>query len=102
MGFFSNLLDFITSLDGSSYIEDTKEWGDEVWNSMNRVSKGILILTMIDERLYKQMRLKFRNGDVGVITDEADRGWAVSSSRLTKQQQRQLKEEGCVTIKRYR
>ena len=53
MGFFSNLLDFIASFDGSSYIEDAKEWGDEVWNSMSRVSKGVLMLTMIDERLYK-------------------------------------------------
>ena len=30
MGFLTNLFDFITSLDGSSYIEDAKEWGDEV------------------------------------------------------------------------
>ena len=88
MGFFSNLLDFITSFDGSSYIEDAKEWGDEVWNSMSRVSKGVLMLTMIDERLYKQMRLNFRNGNVGIISDEEDRGWAVSSNRLSKEQQR--------------
>lgn len=60
------------------------------------------MLTMIDERLYKQMRLTFRNGNVSVISDEEDCGWAVSCNRLTKQQQRQLKEEGCLVIKRYR
>lgn len=102
MGILSTLFDFITTFDGSSYIEDAKEWGDEVWNSMSRVSNGVLMLTMIDERLYKQMRLNFRNGNVGIISDEEDRGWTVSSNRLSKQQQRQLKEEGYITIKRYR
>lgn len=102
MGLLSSIFDFITSFDGSSYIEDAKEWGDDVWNDMDGVSNGILSLTMIDERLYKQLRLEFRNGTVGVFTESNDRGWAVSSRDLTKQQRRQLKEEGCVTIKRYR
>lgn len=102
MGLINALFDFITSFDGSSYIEEAKEWGDEVWNSMSRVNKGVLVLTMIDERLYIQMRLKFRNDNVGIISVEEDRGWAVSSNRLSKQQQRQLKKEGCITIKRYR
>lgn len=102
MGLINALFDFITSFDGSSYIEEAKEWGDEVWNSMSRVNKGVLVLTMIDERLYIQMRLKFRNDNVGIISVEEDRGWAVSSNRLSKRQQRQLKEEGCITIKRYR
>ena len=99
MGFFTNLLDIITSFDGSSYIEDAKEWGDEVWNDMGGISNGVLSLTMIDERLYKQLRLDFRNGTVGVFTESNDRGWATSSRDLTKQQRKQLKEEGCITIK---
>lgn len=102
MGLISSLFDFITSFDGSSYIDDSKVWGDEVWNSMKGVSSGTLSLIMIDERLYKQMRLAFRNGNNGVITEENDRGWAASSHNLTKRQQRQLKEDGCITIKRYR
>ena len=102
MGILTNILDFITSFDGSSYIEDSIVWGDDVWNSMNGVSSGILSLTMIDERLYKHMRLVFRNGNNGVITEEDDRGWAASSHNLTKRQQRQLEEEGCITIKRYK
>lgn len=102
MGILTSIHDFITSIDGSSYIENSKEWGDEVWNSISRVSKGVLMLTMIDERLYKQMRLTFRNDNVGIIYDEEDRGWTVSSNRLSKRQLRQLKEEGCIVIKRYR
>lgn len=72
MGLINALFDFITSFDGSSYIEEAKEWGDEVWNSMSRVNKGVLVLTMIDERLYIQMRLKFRNDNVGIISVEED------------------------------
>lgn len=102
MGFLTNLFDFITSFDGSSYIEDAKEWGDEVWNDMDGISSGVLSLMMIDERLYKQLRLEFRNGTVGVFTESNDRGWASSSRDLSKQQRKQLKEEGCITIKRYR
>lgn len=102
MGFFTNLLDIITSFDGSSYIEDAKEWGDEVWSDIGGVSNGVLSLTMIDERLYKQLRLELRNGTVGVFTESTDRGWAASSRDLNKQQRRQLKEEGCITIKRYK
>lgn len=102
MGILSTILDFITSFDGSSYIEDAKGWGDEIWEDMNLVSNGVLSLTMIDERLYKQLRLEFRNGTVGVFTESNDCGWFASSRDLTKQQRRQLKEEGCITIKRYR
>lgn len=69
---------------------------------MDGVSNGALSLTMIDERLYKQLRLEFRNGTIGVFTETGDRGWATSSRDLTKQQRKQLKEEGCITIKRYR
>ena len=102
MGFLANLFEFITSFDGSFYIEDAKRWGDGIWNDIEGVSNGVLSLTMIDERLYKQLRLEFRNGTVGVFTESNDRGWAASSRDLTKQQRRQLKEEGCITIKRYR
>ena len=102
MGIITTIFDFITSFDGSSYIEDAKRWGDGVWNDMNNVRNGILSLTMIDERLYKQLRLEFRNGTVGVFTESDDRGWVASNRDLTKQQRRQLKEEGCITIKRYR
>lgn len=102
MGLLSTFFDIITSFDVSSYIEDTKGWGDDVWNDMDDAKSGVLSLTMIDERLYKQFRLEFRNGTVGVFTESDDRGWAVSSRDLNKQQRRQLKEEGCITIKRYR
>lgn len=102
MGIITTIFDFITSFDGSSYIEDAKRWGDGVWNDINNVRNGILSLTMIDERLYKQLRLEFRNGTVGVFTESDDRGWVASNRDLTKQQRRQLKEEGCITIKRYR
>ena len=32
MGFLTNLLNIVTFFDGSSYIQDAKEWGDDVWN----------------------------------------------------------------------
>ena len=82
MDILTNILDFIISIDGSSYIEDAKEWDDDVWNDMDGVSNGVLTLTMIDERLYKQLRLEFRSGTVGVFTESNNRGWVVSSRDL--------------------
>lgn len=102
MNLLTSIFDFITSFDGSSYIEDAKRWGDGVLNDMDDVRNGVLSLTMIDERLYKQLRLEFCNGTVGVFTESDDRGWVASSRDLNKQQRRQLKEEGCITIKRYK
>lgn len=102
MGFFSELFDFFSSFDSTSYIENSIRWGDEVWENVEGVSSAVLSLIMIDERLYKQLRLEFRNGTVGVFTESNDRGWTASIRDLTKQQRQQLKEMGCITIKRYR
>ena len=38
MGIITTIFDFITSFDGSSYIEDAKGWGDDVWNDLDGVS----------------------------------------------------------------
>lgn len=102
MGFFSELLDFFSSLDSTSYIENSIRWGDEVWENMDGASNAVLSLIMINERLYKQLRLEFRNGTVGIFSEPNERGWSVSTHHLTKQQRQQLKEEGCIMIKRYR
>ena len=48
MGILTSIFDFITSFDGSSYIEDAKGWGDDVWNDMDGVSNGVLSLAMIE------------------------------------------------------
>lgn len=76
MGVISTFLDVITSFNGFSYVENAKEWGDNIWDNMDGVSNGVLSLTKIDERLYKQLRLEFRNGTIGVFTESNDRGWA--------------------------
>lgn len=102
MGFFSELFDFFSSLDSTSYIESSIRWGDEVWENTDGVNNAVLFLIMIDERLYKRLRLEFRNSTVGVFFEPNERGWSISSHHLTKQQRQQLKEEGCIMIKRYR
>lgn len=102
MGVISTFLDVITSFNGFSYVENAKEWGDNIWDNMDGVSNGVLSLTKIDERLYKQLRLEFRDDTVGVFTDTNDCGWAASRRDLTKQERRQLNDEGSITIKRYK
>lgn len=62
MAFLTTIFEFITSFDGNSDIEGVKEWGGDLWGDMDGVSNGVLSLTMIDERLYKQLRLEFRKG----------------------------------------
>ena len=45
MGLLSDIFDFLSSFDeGSSYIEDAKEWGDKVWNSSSKKKVWYFIL----------------------------------------------------------
>ena len=37
MGFFTPIIDFITSFDGFSYRQDSKVWGNEVWEHRYRL-----------------------------------------------------------------
>lgn len=103
MGLLSDIFDFLSSFDeGSSYIEDAKEWGDKVWNSSFKKKSGTLSLYLVDDRLYKRMRIVFYDGNIANVNNEDDRGWTYSEKKLTRSQRRQLSEEGMIEIKRYK
>lgn len=102
MGLLSDIFDFLSSFTDDSYIEEAKVWGDRVWNSSSNKKSGTLSLNFVDDRLYKQMRIIFYDGNIANITNEDDRGWSFSEKRLTCFQRKQLSEEGIVEIKRYK
>lgn len=102
MGLLSDIFDFLSSFTDDSYIEEAKVWGDRVWNSSSNKKSGTLSLNFVDDRLYKQMRIIFYDGNIANITNEDDRGWSFSEKRLTHFQRKQLSEEGIVEIKRYK
>lgn len=102
MGLLSDIFDFLSSFTDDSYIEEAKVWGDRVWNSSSNKKSGTLSLNFVDDRLYKQMRIIFYDGNIANITNEGDRGWSFSEKRLTRFQRKQLSEEGMVEIKRYK
>lgn len=101
MGLFSDIFNFLDSFDSESNFDLAKRWGDEVWNSIERPYRGTLSFVLIDDCLYKQMRIKFRNGTIGVFSDSNERGWQSYRSAFSRAQQRQLKEEGAIIVKRY-
>lgn len=101
MGILSGIFNFISSIDGVSYIRDAKDWGDNVWNDMGNACNGTLMMNMIDKRLYKQLRLEFNNGTVGLFIEKNDCGCSRASLNLTELELQQLREEGYITIKRY-
>lgn len=76
--------------------------GDRVWNSSSNKKSGTLSLNLVDDRLYKRMRIIFYDGNIANITNEDDRGWTYSEKKLTRSQKRQLDEEGMIEIKRYK
>lgn len=102
MGLLSDIFDFLSSFTDDSYIEEAKVWGDRVWNSSSNKKSGTLSLNLVDDRLYKRMRIVFYDGNIANITNEDDRGWSFSEKRLTRIQRKQLSEEGMVEIKRYK
>lgn len=101
MGLLSDIFDFLSSFADGSYIEDAKDWGDKVWNSSTNKKSGTLSLYLVNDRLYKRMRIVFNDGNIAIVTNEDDRGWSYSENKLTRSQRRQLSEEGLVEIKRY-
>lgn len=101
MGLLSNIFGFLESFDMESNSDSAKRWGDDVWDGMDSPYRGELSFVLIDDCLYKQMRIKFRNGTVGIFSDSNERDWHSYKSSFTKTQQRQLMEEGRIVIKRY-
>lgn len=102
MGLLANIFDFLLSFDEGSYIEDAKDWGDKVWNSSSNKKSGTLSLYLVNDRLYKRMRIVYHDSNIATVTNEDDRGWTYSEKRLTRSQRRQLNEEGMIEIKRYK
>lgn len=102
MGIFSDILDFLLSYDECSYIKAAKEWGNKVWNNSTNPKTASLSLYIINDRLYKRMRIVFYDGNIANITNENDRGWDFSEKSLTRSQRRQLSEEGIIEIKKFR
>lgn len=102
MGLLSDIFDFLSSFTDDSYIDEAKVWGDRVWNSSSNKKSGTLSLNLVDDRLYKRMRIIFYDGNIANITNEDDRGWTYSEKKLTRSQKRQLDEEGMIKIKRYK
>lgn len=102
MGLLSDIFDFLSSFTDDSYIDEAKVWGDRVWNSSSNKKSGTLSLNLVDDRLYKRMRIIFYDGNIANITNEDDRGWSYSEKKLTRSQKRQLDEEGMIEIKRYK
>lgn len=102
MGLLSDIFDFLSSFTDDSYIDEAKVWGDRVWNSSSNKKSGTLSLNLVDDRLYKRMRINFYDGNIANITNEDDRGWTYSEKKLTRSQKRQLDEEGMIEIKRYK
>ena len=101
MGLLSDIFDFLSSFTDDSYIDEAKVWGDRVWNSSSNKKSGTLSLNLVDDRLYKRMRIVFYDGNIANVTNEDDRGWTYSEKKLTCSQRRQLNEEGLIEIKRY-
>lgn len=101
MGLLSDIFDFLSSFEGSSYIENAKDWGDKLWNEYDNTKSASLSLYEIDNRLYKQMRIEFRDKNIGVFTESEDMGWRKNENKLTHGQRNQLKDNGYIVIKKY-
>lgn len=101
MGLLADIFDFLSSFADDSYIEDAKVWGDNIWNSSSNKKSGTLSLFLVNDRLYKRMRIVFNDGNIANVTSEDDRGWSYSENKLTRSQRRQLSEEGYMELRKY-
>lgn len=72
-----------------------------MWNNSSNKKSGTLSLYLVNDRLYKRMRIILYDGNIANITNEDDKGWSYSEKKLTRSQRRQLSEEGHIELIKY-
>ena len=76
-------------------------WRGAVANSAAKHLHKNLSLYLVNDRLYKRMRIILYDGNIANITNEDDKGWSYSEKKLTRSQRRQLSEEGQIELIKY-
>ena len=101
MGLLSSLVSFASLLlRKRDYVEESEEWFDDVWEHIMKPADGEGELKEKNGRIYRQLRVRFRNNFTILITDDDDEGAEKDDVKLGWWKKMSLDYNEIVTIKK--
>lgn len=83
------------------YWEKAKNWFDQVWKSVTRVSRAIGILIRQGNKLFKRFVTLLTNGEVEEYYDESDEGVEINWDELTDEAKKALQDDEYIPVACY-
>lgn len=83
------------------YWEKAKNWFEQVWNSLTRVSRAIGILVRQGNKLFKRFVALLKNGEIEEYYDESDEGVEIDWNELTDEAKKALQEDEYIPVACY-
>lgn len=84
------------------YWEKAKEWFDNAWRGISRISRAVGILVRQGNKLFKRFVTQLFNGEVEEYVDNSDEGVEIEWDGLTDEAKRALLEDEYIPVKNYR
>lgn len=83
------------------YWEKAKNWFEQVWNSLTRVSRAVGILVRQGNKLFKRFVALLTNGEIEEYYDESDEGIEIDWDELTDEAKKVLQEDEYIPVACY-
>lgn len=83
------------------YWEKAKNWFEQVWNSLTRVSRAVGILVRQGNKLFKRFVALLTNGEIEEYYDESDEGVEIDWDELTDEAKKALQEDEYIPVACY-
>ena len=85
----------------SKYWEKAKEWFNQVWRNLKRVSRAVGLLVRKGNRLFKRFIAQLTNDEVEEYYDENDDGVEIKWDELTDEAKKALKDDEYLVVETY-
>lgn len=83
------------------YWEKAKEWFDQAWRGIARITRAVGILIRKGNRLFKRFVTQLFNGEVEEYYDREDEGIEIKWDDLTDEAKKALEEDEYIAVSSY-
>lgn len=83
------------------YWEKAKNWFDQVWNGITRVTRAVGILIRQGNRLFKRFVTLLKDGEIEEYYDMSDEGVEIKWEELTDEAKKALQEDEYIPVACY-
>lgn len=85
----------------SKYLDRAKEWFNNAWRHISRISRAVGILVRRGNRLFKVFVTQLFNGEIESYEEEGDEGVEIDWDELSDEAKEALSEDEYIPISRY-